>query len=75
MHLVTITGLLLQLRTLSKIGVGSRLRKIIIWKNFEVPAALNQSILTIYSFVRNLTAFILTEKLKLAKDLKEGYVL
>lgn len=37
---------------------------------------LNQSVLTIYSFVRKLTAFILlTEKLKLAEDLKEGSIL
>lgn len=75
MHLVTITGLLLQFRALSKTDVGSHLRKIIIWKNFKVPAAFNQSVLTIYSSVRNLTAFILTEKLKLAKDLKEDYLL
>lgn len=76
MQLVTIPGLLLLFRTLSKIDVGSHLRKRIIWKNFEVLAVLNQSVLTIYSFVRNLTAFmLLTEKLKLAKDLEEGYIL
>lgn len=67
---------LLQFRILSKIDVGSHLRKIIIWKNSKVPAVLKQGVLTIYNFVRNLTAFILlTEKLKLSKDLKEGYVL
>lgn len=76
MQLVTIPGLLLLFRTLSKIDVGSHLRKRIIWKNSKVLAVLNQSVLTIYSFVRNLTAFILlTEKLKLAKDLEEDYIL
>lgn len=75
MQLVTIPGLLLLFRTLSKIDVGSHLRKRIIWKNSKVLAVLNQSVLTIYSFVRNLTAFILlTEKLKLAKDLEEEYI-
>lgn len=76
MQLVTIPGLLLLFRTLSKIDVGSHLRKRIIWKNSKVLAVLNQSVLTIYSFVKNLTAFILlTEKLKLAKDLEEDYIL